>query len=397
MFKQKKAFTLIELLVVIAIIGILATLAVVALQQARSRARDSKRMADMKQVQTALELFFNENGRYPTTDEWNSGTVTSSSSHEVFMYSIPAAPSPADGSCLEASNTYVYIPQNSGASYTIDFCTGKQVTDLPEGAKQMTPGGIILASSESGGGIPDWSCGDDFTDIRDGNIYPTVQIGTQCWFAKNLAYLPVVHNNTDFVTQGTNLLPGYGVYGYDGSDVTTAKAQANYSNYGVLYNWYAAMAGSTTEGTQGACPAGWRVSTNPELTTLVSYLIAETDAESDTVARWLKSCRQVGNIYSLNCLNPLGGSGVNTSDHPRWNSDASHYGINAYNFSVLPSGIRSTNGLFYALGSNFSLWSSSPYSQIQSWYYYLDSNNSSVRNGFVVRIYGFSVRCLKID
>jgi len=149
---KKKAFTLIELLVVIAIIGILATLAVVALQQARQNARDSKRMADMKQVQTALELFFNENGRYPTIEEWNSGTITSSSSQQVFMYSIPTAPSPADGSCLEASNTYTYIPQNDGASYTIDFCTGKQVSDLPEGAKQMTPGGIIIGSSGNTGG-----------------------------------------------------------------------------------------------------------------------------------------------------------------------------------------------------------------------------------------------------
>jgi prepilin-type N-terminal cleavage/methylation domain-containing protein len=146
---KKRGFTLIELLVVIAIIGILATLAVVALQQARSRARDSKRMADMKQVQTALELFFNENGRYPTTEEWNSGSIVSSSGGEAFMYSIPSAPSPADGGCLEASNTYIYIPQNGGASYTIDFCTGKQVSDMPDGAKQMTPGGIIFGSSGS--------------------------------------------------------------------------------------------------------------------------------------------------------------------------------------------------------------------------------------------------------
>jgi len=149
---KKRGFTLIELLVVIAIIGILATLAVVALQQARSRARDSKRMADMKQVQTAMELFFSENGRYPTTEEWNSGTITSNASGEVFMYSIPTAPSPADGDCTTASNSYTYIPQNNGASYTIDFCTGKQISDLPEGAKQMTPGGIILASSAPSGG-----------------------------------------------------------------------------------------------------------------------------------------------------------------------------------------------------------------------------------------------------
>jgi prepilin-type N-terminal cleavage/methylation domain-containing protein len=146
--QKQKAFTLIELLVVIAIIGILATLAVVALQQARQNARDAKRMADMKQVQTALELFFNENGRYPTTEEWSNGTITSSSSHEVFMYSIPTAPSPADGDCLEASNSYAYIPAVDGSTYTIDFCTGKQVSDLPGGAKQMTPGGIIMGNGE---------------------------------------------------------------------------------------------------------------------------------------------------------------------------------------------------------------------------------------------------------
>ncbi len=57
---KNKGFTLVELLVVIAVIGILATLAVIALQQARSRTRDSKRVADIKQIQTTLELFFNE-------------------------------------------------------------------------------------------------------------------------------------------------------------------------------------------------------------------------------------------------------------------------------------------------------------------------------------------------
>jgi len=189
----KRGFTLIELLVVIAIIGILATLAVVALQQARQNARDAERMADVKQLQTALELFFNENGRYPTTEEWNSGTIVSSTSQETFMYSIPTAPSPADGSCLEASNTYTYIPQNDGASYTIDFCTGKQVSNLPEGAKQMTPGGIIMGSSENtegeeGGGDIITSCFDYISGNGeceyDNQTYKIVQIGDQVWFAK---------------------------------------------------------------------------------------------------------------------------------------------------------------------------------------------------------------------
>ena len=63
--KTRKGFTLIELLVVIAIIGLLSTLAVVALNSARQKARDSKRVSDMKQLQTALEIYFNDKGAYP--------------------------------------------------------------------------------------------------------------------------------------------------------------------------------------------------------------------------------------------------------------------------------------------------------------------------------------------
>lgn len=62
---NKKGFTLIELLVVIAIIGLLSTLAVVALGSARQKARDAKRVSDLKQVQTALELYYTDKNAYP--------------------------------------------------------------------------------------------------------------------------------------------------------------------------------------------------------------------------------------------------------------------------------------------------------------------------------------------
>jgi prepilin-type N-terminal cleavage/methylation domain len=60
-----KAFTLVELLVVIAIIGLLSTIAVVAMTTARSKARDTTRIADIKQISTALEQYYSDNNGYP--------------------------------------------------------------------------------------------------------------------------------------------------------------------------------------------------------------------------------------------------------------------------------------------------------------------------------------------
>ena len=54
---MKKGFTLIELLVVIAIIGILASVVLASLNSARKKSRDARRVADIKQIQLALELY----------------------------------------------------------------------------------------------------------------------------------------------------------------------------------------------------------------------------------------------------------------------------------------------------------------------------------------------------
>jgi len=61
-----RGFTLIELLVVIAIIGILAGIVLASLGAARDHTRDTKRIAELRQIQNALQVFYNVNGRYPT-------------------------------------------------------------------------------------------------------------------------------------------------------------------------------------------------------------------------------------------------------------------------------------------------------------------------------------------
>lgn len=61
----RQGFTLIELLVVIAIIGILASIVLASLNSARTKSRDARRVADIKQIQLALELYFDAKGEYP--------------------------------------------------------------------------------------------------------------------------------------------------------------------------------------------------------------------------------------------------------------------------------------------------------------------------------------------
>jgi len=52
-------------LVVIAVIGLLATVVMVSLNTARTKARDTKRITDLKQIKTALEMYYDTNGYYP--------------------------------------------------------------------------------------------------------------------------------------------------------------------------------------------------------------------------------------------------------------------------------------------------------------------------------------------
>ena len=69
MKNKQTGFTLVEIIIVIAITGLMASLAAVALINARVRSRDTKRIADIKDIRSALELYFHDCNEYPTLVE----------------------------------------------------------------------------------------------------------------------------------------------------------------------------------------------------------------------------------------------------------------------------------------------------------------------------------------
>lgn len=135
--KKQQGFTLIELLVVIAIIGILSTLAVVSLNNARAKARDAKIVSDVKNMQTALELYYNDSATYPATSSMAGGATLVYGS-TTYMDKIPTKP-------LGGNYTYVVGTTSTGAptysiQYQLEGATGGITGNTPHYA---TPSGLV--------------------------------------------------------------------------------------------------------------------------------------------------------------------------------------------------------------------------------------------------------------
>ena len=113
-----KGFTLIELLIVIAIIGVLATLLMVNFVGVRQRARDAQRKSDLRQIQSALEIWRSDNGSYPASSEFGGCGAILKSGSVTYMAKIPCDPSNTG----KFVYTYVSAGSTNVASYTLYSC-----------------------------------------------------------------------------------------------------------------------------------------------------------------------------------------------------------------------------------------------------------------------------------
>lgn len=146
--------------------------------------------------------------------------------------------------------------------------------------------------------VQQWVCGNPMTDSRDGKVYSTVQIGSQCWMAQNLNVGTIIPMN-DYSSPATI---------YTGTSCSSIRKfcsdndEANCTAYGASYSLGQAMCGAyDCNGTgappndkcanpiQGICPTGWHIPSLFEYTTLKRSVCTSSTCATDfpyTIDRW---------------------------------------------------------------------------------------------------------------
>ena len=143
---------MIELLVVISVIGLLASVVLVALNDARKKSRDTKRLADMAQMQKALDLYYNINNRYPSPNSDSSCSGWDTTADGVFVSALRTAGIIAqdikDPSINASCANYRYYRYGAGTS----GCSANRGDFYVLGVNDMETSGRPYPQS------PGWSC-----------------------------------------------------------------------------------------------------------------------------------------------------------------------------------------------------------------------------------------------
>ena len=233
------------------------------------------------------------------------------------------------------------------------------------GIGDCMPGEAYLVKMNTGDTlIYPFICGNHFTDSRNGQTYNTIQIGNQCWMAKNLNIGEMINGNEEMTNNGV-----IEKYCYDNDTL-------NCSTYGGLYQWNEIMEYETTQGTQGLCPDGWHIPTDDE------WKILEGTVDSQY---------PVGDTIWDNTGYRGFDAGHNLKSQEGWNSTGN--GSNAFGFKARPGGWIN-NGYFHSLLFFSMFWSSTE----------IDSNLAYKRGIYlsyqIIRSQsskskGYSLRCIK--
>ena len=212
-----------------------------------------------------------------------------------------------------------------------------------------------------------------FTDERDNHEYTMVRIGEQVWMAENLAYLPEVYPPEDYSAENGLKY----VYDHFNTNTDEAKSSFNYSTYGVLYNWTAAMGDDTgsivdPSGVQGICPDGWHLPGDDEWFELILYVGDNWDDPFNTNAGG-----QLKEVGFAHWVIPNAGA------------------ADTYGFTGLPGGayFSDDGGSFGYLGSEAYWWSSDADTVGYSWG--LSGEDENIHWYYSDKSYGYNVRCIK--
>lgn len=221
---------------------------------------------------------------------------------------------------------------------------------------------------------PSFTCGTSTISDIDGNSYPTVLIGTQCWTQTNLKVtkyndgtaIPLdATGGSDGITGGqdwsTRNTGAYTILQNESSTGTNA------TNFGFLYNWQAAT------DSKKLCPEGWHVPTATDWDALISEV-----GGTAVAGRKLKSRAD----------HPLTSRGWTTGTNSRTND---------YGFSALPGAIRGNTGQFSFIGNFYAVfWSATQaISSSNAIDYIFQGYLDSVSGGGSNPKNGHSIRCLK--
>ena len=138
---MKRGFTLVELLVVIAIIGLLVSIVIPNLSNARAAGRDARRVSDIKNIQLALALYYNDNLHYPCSLS-GTGMISSCAPdfYPTYMATIPKDP--------KTGIDYIYSSQQNTSATDNLTCNNKAVVYYHLGAVMEISGSNLLTQDD---------------------------------------------------------------------------------------------------------------------------------------------------------------------------------------------------------------------------------------------------------